>query len=563
MKKNTKSFEWKLSEHELKLLSNAKKKYFLASINLIKKCSIEQKFFISLRYTDLNTSLEVTGSFVLTIFPDVEAGIPFKIIIPDILPIGSVKYKESYGLSNELHLKQGNKEFLINRHSVTYFNANFPSKPQILEGIFSNFKSAKKESNKLYRRVIIPVKDTDMIYPTSILEYDENHMKFDIENWDRQSSLMGLSFMSTKGMFSLLKINEFNFQFYALEHIKSYIIDCNEKISNKEFKRITSIIRICMAFLCGKYYRGETIYLSAKDTDFTKLVNFERLFEASSTLSENKIINPHFFFDHYEKQDTDTQASLKEHHKMFPTDVFESLCEKCIKSPEILRTIELIVRASSIDDPVQKGALYSVAIEALTEYLVSETPEPFKPISNKAEAKKLISSLMAVLDASKSTIDINGYTILSKKIANINSPTNRDKLEKPFELAKIELLPDDLEALDKRNDYLHGREPLEGGTRYDLEQIALHLHTLISHLILKHIGYSGHLINLPSWNLLHNKDVADNANIDPAEIVKVLKQVNDESFNSIEEITYAKEVLLKYREILKIEKLIKGIIRIV
>jgi len=223
----------------------------------------------------------------------------------------------------------------------------------------------------------------------------------------------------------------------------------------------------------------------------------------------------------------------------------------------------LIVRASSIDDPVQKGALYSVAIEALTEYLVSETPEPFKPISNKAEAKKLISSLMAVLDASKSTIDINGYTILSKKIANINSPTNRDKLEKPFELAKIELLPDDLEALDKRNDYLHGREPLEGGTRYDLEQIALHLHTLISHLILKHIGYSGHLINLPSWNLLHNKDVADNANIDPAEIVKVLKQVNDESFNSIEEITYAKEVLLKYREILKIEKLIKGIIRIV
>jgi hypothetical protein len=562
MKKNADSIEWKLSEQDLKLLNKAQKKYFLESLNYIKKYSIEQSFSVVLRYNDYNTKQEVSGSFALRIFPDVDAGIPFKITIPEILPIGGVKYKESYGLSNELHLKQGNNKFLVRENSTTYFNANFPSKPQILEGVFSTFQSYKKENKKLYRRLIIPVKDTDMIYPCSILEYDDNYIKFDIEAWDRQSSLMGLPFMSIKGMFSLLRINGYTFHFYALEPINSYILDSVDKIEKDEFINITSVIRTCMAFLCGKFYRGETIYLSAKDIDFTNLVNFDRIFEAASSLSENQIINPHFFFEHYSKQDVDIKAGLKEHHKMFSTGVFNILCEKCIESPEILRTIELIIRASSIDDPVQSGALYSVAIEALTEYLVSETPEAFKPIVDKIEAKKFMNSLLEVLEANKSAITDVGYSILSKKIANLNSPTNRDKLVKPFELYNINLSPEDYGALDKRNDYLHGREPIRGGTKYDLEQIALHLHTLISHLILKYVGYSGHLINLPSWNLLHNKQAVDNVNIDPNETLKVMQQIHDESFNSIDEINHAEKIFLKYKEFLKIENLIKNIIRI-
>nr|GEX61336.1 hypothetical protein [Tanacetum cinerariifolium] len=555
--------EWKLSEYESKLLENAQKKYFSFTLEYIKKYSLEQKYSVRLQYADYKTKQEVSAPFALTLFPAVDAGIPFKIFIPEILPISGVKYKASYGLSNELHIKQGHSKFIVPENSTAYFNANFPSKPQIIEGVFLAFRSDKKESKQLYRRLIIPVKDTDMTYPCSIIECQENYIKFDIEEWDRQSSLLGLVFLSIKGMFSILTIKGYAFHFYALESISSYVIDCVDKIAKEEFIRITSIIRLCMAFLCGKYYRGEIIYLSAEDSDFTKLINFDRIVESASALSENQLINPDFFFEYYEKQDAQSQAILKKHRKRFSANVFSSLCEVCIESPELRRTIELITRASSIEDPVQKGALYAVALEALTEHLVSETPEVFKPVSDKSEIKKLTSALMAALDASKNAITDVGYTILSKKIANINSPTNRDKLVKPFELYAIELLPEDYEALDKRNDYLHGREPVEGGTKYDLEQIALHLHTLISHLILKYAGYSGHLINLPSWNLLHNREAANKVNIDPEETLRVIQQIASESISTLEEVVNAESVLSKYGEFLKIEKLINSIIKIV
>ena len=206
MKKESKRISWGFSEYEKEALKKAQKKFFTPTIECINKFSAEQQFKIVLKYENFATFIKEKKVFCLNIFREQENGIPFTIPISKSFLVPSVNYKESYGLAEQLDIKQGNNIFYTNINSVISFKANFPSSPRFLEGILTSLKSRKREPKYIYRRLLIEVKDTDMIFPTSILEYDNNHIKFDIESWDRQKYMIGLPFLSTKGMFAKIKI---------------------------------------------------------------------------------------------------------------------------------------------------------------------------------------------------------------------------------------------------------------------------------------------------------------------------------------------------------------------
>jgi len=560
-KKQQMSFKplpWEEKKH-----NNATLKIFKPTLDYIEEISEGGKSSITLEIEKLDGTIDTQQYFSL--LKKRKEGIPFTIHIPKLIQnIGSVAYKETYGLAKRLSLKKNGKQYIVNKGSVFDFKTVYPREPQILEGKFLSLQSDFDENTKNYHRLVLPTDDLDIINSTAILLREENHMKFDLPKWDTQETDLGIRFMTTLGMFSRLIINDREFHFYYISDIKSIIIDCVDKISFKEFKNQTKAILLCFGFISGKLYGGEKFYLSSVSNDFSTIDNFYYKVEEKSILTDKRIINLRMFSTQYEKLGEDKKAIWKQYHKPFPTDVFSKLCENILESSEIKRSIELIVNAGKINDPIQKGALYSVSVETITAYLYEKDKEKFNPIKDKVIWKEFREKLNSLLDEYTDKITKEGIDILKAKFSSLNSPTNRDKLTKPFNVYGIELSKEDVNILDQRNKYLHGDEPDKTQWKFEQELIALKLHTIISSLILKHSGYSGYLINLAGWYVLSDSDIKSIMEIlDFEELGAVLKKINEKDFDTMEQINNARKIVENFDKFTRAAYEIENLIRII
>jgi hypothetical protein len=521
-----KSFVRPVLDSEKKILKSAKLKNFKPTVKCLQKLAIGGKFEIQLTYNTLDEKTN-QENFPIEILNNREQGLPFIIKIEKHLNTGGVLHKESYGLNKALTIIEKGKPLYTNNNSVNDFKTAYPTKPQYLNGTLNNLKTFNKNPKPSYTRLVIQTNDSELVYPTSILEFKKNHLKFDYEAWFYQKSLMGIPFNSTKGMSVDIEINGNKFDFYALEPLNSMIIDSVDKIALSDFKKYSYIIRLCFAFLSGKFYKEEVVYALSDRKNFETIDEYEYVFEPPSIISKNQIINPTFFFQTFKDRSKQEQKDLEKHHKMFDSNLFSLLCEKVLNHPELLRTLELIITAGNLSDSIQKGALYSIAIETITEFLKGLNEDVFKPIKDKNIAKNFRKEQLALLEKYKSDIDTKGLKILTAKINNLNSPTNKDKLTKPFELYGIILTQDDLNVLNQRNDYLHGGIPIDSNWEAELEANALKLHNLLNLLILNFIGYKGHYINLSGWYLMQVNEVQDIfKNVDLEEIKRITEKVN-------------------------------------
>lgn len=554
---------WTPLQYELDKLENAYLKKFQPTMKILNTLSKGGDFKTKLTYEDTENN-EHTEEFNITLIPDVELGLRFRISLPNILNVSGVKYKESYGLTNRLLIEGKNTKFYIPENSVSDFKTIFPRKPQILEGRFDRITTSLEFEKNSFYRLIIPTNDNEMIFPSSILEFNDNHMKFDISNWDRQSTLMGISFLTTKGMYIELSIKGLSFHFYSLEQINAQVIDSIDKLSIDKFKEVSYAIRLCFAFLSGKFYKSETYLVASDDLDFSEISYVDFNLEEPSILTENQIINPTFFFGQFLNKDDETQARWKPYHKMFDSEIFSRMCEKVLESPEFSRSLELVLNAGNISNPVQKGALYSVCIETITELLKSENEEVFKPIPDKSIWKTFRKEVIATLDNIKSDISEEGYSILNAKIGSLNGPTNRDKLEKPFKLVGIELAKEDLNILDQRNSYLHGSQPLDEDWVTKSAINSLKLHYIIGWLILKYFNYSGHYMNVAGWFVLNDYEAKRlTKEIDFQEIEMILKKIQNEDFETLEQLDEARIILDKFNKFNIAAMEVQGLIKII
>lgn len=549
-------------DSEKKILESAKLKNFIPTLNCLQKIALGGELEIQLQYTTLDNKA-VQQNYPFEILNNREQGLSFKIKLDEMLEVRGVKHKESYGLDQALTIIRGGDFFYTNIDSVTNFKTEFPTKPQYLNGILNNLKTFQKNPEPCYTRLVIRTNDTDLTYPTDILEFKENHLKFDIESWFFQKSLIGLPFLSTKGMSVDLNINGNKFDFYALEPLNSIIIDSVDKISLNDFKTYSYIIRLCFAFLSGKFYKDEVVYILSIEKNFETVDEFEYVLESPSIISKNQIINPTFFFQTFKDRSEQEQKDLAMYHSMFDSKIFSVFCEKVFAHPELLRTIELIVTTGNLSDSIQKGALYSVAIETITEFLKKQNQEVFKPIQDNAISKRFREEQLNLLEKYKNQIDPKGFKILTNKINNLNSPTNRDKLVIPFELYGITLENDDLIILQQRNNYLHGGVPIDSNWKAEINANALKLHNLLSLLILKFIGYSGHYIDVSGWYFMQLNEVQDIfRNVDHNKIKHILEKLKSSNVDELN-IAEALEEIQDYNKYLKSIKLTSSIIKII
>jgi len=458
------------------------------SIVAIHDFAAPDDFKVKLVYLDSNTQEAKISEYPIILWHDKKPGIRFAITMNEPPNVGGVEYKESYGLHSQLGLIGENDRLMVARDSVFDFHTRFPFKPQILTGRFkqANLICAHEYKN-VFNRLIIKVEDDKMIGPLDILEYT-GWAEYDHDKFNVHPSLMGISF-KTGGGHAEVKVGTSTYLFYDVEG-NFLIIDGLSREDLETFKQKAEAIRTALALMSGKFYGGICSYVTSGGADFTDINGVWYELEKESVQSGRRIIDRQLF-NAMHKEDMGSPVG-----RPVTAAVFSALCSSLWEKEQLMHAAKLVVSAMGNTDPLQQGALYSVALETLTNELGEPKSKDLKPIQDKTISEDIIKKLTAVVAGYNGIISNESAGILQKKISDINNPTNKDKLVKTFGLYGIALTELDHKTIGKRNDYLHGRNPLGSSEAFELTQISLRLHTLITALLLKSVGYSGNVINL-------------------------------------------------------------------
>jgi hypothetical protein len=164
----------------------------------------------------------------------------------------------------------------------------------------------------------------------------------------------------------------------------------------------------------------------------------------------------------------------------------------------------LFVYIVANDNPLDtQPACISVALEGLCNVVSQANEDRTNPIKDKSLARELTQKLMEVVQGYEDKIGAEGIEIIKRNIARVNSPTNIDKLIKPFGIMGYSLKKYEITAIGNRNNFLHGRIAVKVDKEIENKESLIYqinfttaiLKKLFYILLLKYIGYSGTIIN--------------------------------------------------------------------
>jgi len=276
------------------------------------------------------------------------------------------------------------------------------------------------------------------------------------------------------------------------------IVDSVQEISSDNFLKYAEAILIAYGFIAGHFPREKRYCFSSYNCTFNNVHGFS--FE---TLKRN-LYSGYSPIPEVIHQQLLGIAQARQLSK----SVFDQLCKAILTDVGFARTVSLIIEGNTLSLEL-RAPIYAIALEAMTSILSETFSDRLAPIKDKTLADDLIKDLIAVLDRYSDRLCPESLEIMHKKILNINSPTNKDKLLKPFEILGVRLPDKDKECIEQRNDFLHGRVPLGPDNKevsgFTLEQIVLSLQFCINCLVLKSVGYSGYATYYPAINELNKK----------------------------------------------------------
>lgn len=486
------------------ILKDASTIYLVPSITAIHDFAGAGEYMVKLIYGDIQIDDIQSTEFPIELVRDKKPGISFEVTMAEPPQVGGVLHKESYGLHHRLFLKSENENIAVEKNSAFDFSTRFPYKPQILKGRFSQANLIVPSQYKnVYNRLILKAEDDKLLGPLDFIERSGSHL-FDYEKFNVHPSLMGMSFRTGGGHIEI-ELDKKSYRFFEVADAL-YFIDGLDPEDLKIFKQKTETIRIALAILSGKFYGGECNYITSSSPDFIEIEGIWYEIERGSVLSNRRVIDLQFFRTTFKESDHDYESKYKAINKAIEPKLFSDLCTALWSNEDLLHAAELVISGMGNQDPVQQGALYSVALETLTAALGNKKDKDLKPVEDDAIFQKLKNDFLAVLKNYEPSISPQGISILQRKMDTLNSPPNQDKLTKTFEVYGIIVAEEDKAAIKNRNKYLHGRSPLKRELQFELMQISRRLHTLIVALLLKSIGYSGHIINLDAYAYINDEE---------------------------------------------------------
>lgn len=342
-----------------------------------------------------------------------------------------------------------------------------------ISGEFSELKS-ESFNDVGYSRVVIPINESQ--FRISDLTNGKDLVINDNLCYNAYTCL------STN--YGVIGIYDFHF-----ERANYLIVDCHYEIFVKEVELLISSITNILGLSCGYYMRDEMYIIQYDNIDLTNVsgIKYKRLDESAKGIAAIKTLG----------------YSTGKLEQIVKTNVFENLINKCIADIRFLRTLKTITE--SFNYPlISRASMYSVALETLKNIIIEENEKALNPFKNKKKASETIRDLkQIILDIDEA--EFNSKESVIKKLTYLNQLGNKESFLKMFNLMKIELNKDDVACIENRNDFLHGRIPFENeaDSDYKLAHIVYKLHFLISTVIYKYNGYSGHIVNNAKYVDMH------------------------------------------------------------
>lgn len=295
------------------------------------------------------------------------------------------------------------------------------------------------------------------------------------------------------------------------------VIENLDKLNFESFDKYSRTALSCFGLLSGYVPRDEGFYFSYTDNKFENMEEYAYYgdFYCTYDMEIYKPIDTNFYYSFIQKGITDLEKNdfrkkAEDNLFLISESVFSKLCNLNVDSKEILRATELIMEGNQQTSPETKGVIYSVILEILTNYISKgKCKDLLTPINDKSKAKNLQKELHCV---AKKYITFYENSPIQKKINSINSPTNMDKLLKPFEFLNILLTDTDKNIIKNRNYFLHGNDFIKGKDLPEFADNSLYINLkllfLIYALLLKIIGHHGKIVNIVKKIYFKDKEIA-------------------------------------------------------
>lgn len=308
------------------------------------------------------------------------------------------------------------------------------------------------------------------------------------------------------GLFSLTVSN------HVLDIVETYedqteylFIDSTTPIRYTLFEKLIKSITHSFGFISGYLQRDGWFCMQSASSDF-QVINgfrFESLEESVST--GLAVIDPRTIGE--------LHGNEQEHYSKFQPNIFSNLVTKVFDDERMFRAVKIIAEGNAYPNEIRASA-YSVALETVRNIIVEENSEKIVPIKNKAKAKLLKDKIKDLVNEMEAD-DFNDKEAIFKRINDFNQLPNKDSFKMAFSIVGIELTKEDIRCLESRNDFLHGRLPIDRAEHVesDIKYFTHKLHFLVCALILKYCGYYGWLLNshkyLELFDSGYNKSVKE------------------------------------------------------
>ena len=297
-----------------------------------------------------------------------------------------------------------------------------------------------------------------------------------------------------------LSINGIDLEFFGYSDKVTkrnyFIIETKGKSEYSKFRNLIDDIILGLTYWTGEFLGNNVLILGSatESFDHPELLSLKSFFD---DLKDGYAAVPTIHFQREIGFTSDFANTL----------YLSSLIEKISEDLSYKRTILLICQAHSEPHYV-KASLYSVALETITNLIYENIEATNKPIQDKALWKSLRNDLKNTLSTFKEKISQQAYSKFSNDLDRINSLTNKQKLLLPFEYYEFILPAKDIEAIEKRNDFLHGRIP-ESADKHNLAVTVARLLFCINFLVLKYISFKGCIFYHPVMYQHNNRLAVD------------------------------------------------------
>lgn len=278
------------------------------------------------------------------------------------------------------------------------------------------------------------------------------------------------------------------------------IIECNNPLTYNDFAEYCFSILISFGYLSGDFINDDGYFVQYKENNMTEVIGlaYRQMRGTIKCAYVPTYSNPYSYIHNKKISDL-----YEKKVRVVSSEEFSSLCELCYKNSDI-RTILLLLIEVHTQSMASGPAILSVALETISKVIYEKHKEKLAPIKDKQVARKLRKSLLSELEKFRDEIGEEGIKITTTRINQINQITNREKLLSPFKILDIPITPKDIEAIEQRNAFLHGRTPMVKDidkNSSDEDKVGfylyLKLYVLISSIILKYIGYNNLVVNYP------------------------------------------------------------------